>query len=158
MRCVGSSVCLFKSLIIFHFIQLYSIPECVEYISSISFQFHLGEWWWSPACQFSLDRLQHRRQVCSNLRLVHSPQSLEQSQVWSLTQFLFCSLIDLPGKSMTPYWMVFSLIPSSNSLLSVSDFWADTAPLKGPQNRLVHCLSNHRLKTSKTSFYNGQSP
>ena len=55
------------------------------------------------------------------------------------------SLICLDGKSINLFGeILFSSLPPSNSLVSVSDpwraFWADTAPFKGP--RLTLCVSS----------------
>ena len=61
--------------------------------------------------------------------------------------FPFCkkSLICLEGKSMTPLReTLFSSVPPSNSLVSISDlqraFWADTTPFSGP--RLASCVAS----------------
>ena len=72
-------------------------------------------------------------------------------QVWTLTQFFFCFLF------VKTHWFawranqwpligetLFSSVPPSNSLVSVSDprraFWADTVPFLGP--RLASCVAS----------------
>ena len=71
------------------------------------------------------------------------------------TQFLlfaFCKILFIcfEGKSMTthPWKRLLSLVPPSNSLISVSNswraFWGDKMAFKGPQPHLVRCCRNFR--------------
>ena len=109
------------------------------------------------------------RGCCRARPLLHRPLHgpiqcgrLEDSLIWraptglSTNSISFCflfvkkSLFYLEGKSMTPCWeTLFSVVPPSNSLVSVSDpwraFWADTTPFKGPQLWCVRCFGTTEI-------------
>ena len=88
------------------------------------------------------------------------------TQVWHLSHFFLFplwqkSLICLEGKSMTPHrgYTLFSSVPPSNSLVSVSDplraFLSWQGALQGPSTRLVRCFWNYRkTRTPSTTDAN----